>query len=127
MAEPDRRPLPTDVPRPTSGRENNRAFIYAVCGAGLVLAIVLAFNFAGPPGPGREVDLTNPTPRAASAPAQAPSTQPASPTTDTVTPQRGDTPTPPGRESVGAPVGGNAPAAAVPPATAASAPASPAQ
>ncbi len=126
MAETDRRPLPTDVPRPTSGRENNKAFIYAVCGAGLVLAIVLAFNFAGPPGPGRNVDLTNPSPAGApteqsspTAPSAPPST---SGSTDTVAPQRGDTPASPGREGVGAPVGGSAPAPVQTPSPNASAP-----
>lgn len=121
--QPEQQP---QQPRPTSGKENNKAFFFALGGVALVLAIVLMFNFVGPPGPGQDVDLTNQKassssqPATAPAPAQSPSTQ------ETVTPARGDTPNSPGREAVGAPAGGTAPSAMEPPSGVASQPAAPA-
>lgn len=99
MNAPHRTPVAEQRPS-TSGRENRKLFYFAIFGAALVLGIVLAFNFAGPPGPGRKVDIVNPAPRS-DAPVAPELSSP-------VGPQRGDTPNTPGREAIGAPKGGSA-------------------
>lgn len=91
------------VKKRTSTRDNKRAFRIAVTGAVIALAAVLAFNFMAPrdrlEGPGE-----SPTPSMTQGANQSggPSGNGA---VQQATPQRGDSPTAPGRESVGAPVG----------------------
>lgn len=104
---------PPQQPRPTSGKENNKAFFFALGGVALVLAIVLMFNFVGPPGPGQQVDLMNQKAGSSSEPGAVPAQAPSE--NGTVAPTRGDTPTAPGLEAIGAPAGGTAPSVMDPP------------
>ncbi|MDP3230512.1 MAG: hypothetical protein Q8N13_21415 [Acidovorax sp.] len=107
--EPQNRQTPPSTPRPTSGKENNKVFIFAVAGAAVVLGIVLAFNLLGPPGPAGEVELTNQKPNTPASSSQSPSPSPGSQTSPaaagTTVPLRGDTPHAPERQGVGAPAG----------------------
>lgn len=115
-----------DKPRPTNGRENAKLMYFFVGAAVLVLLIVLGFNFLGPEGASRtgigDGPAQSPAGSTTGGPSPAPnagagtgiaenSTVPA-PGANTAgngvqstVPQRPDSPTPAGRESVGAPVG----------------------
>lgn len=127
-APPDDRPPPhatataqpsAPAPRPTSGRENKGLMAFFIAAAVLALLIVLGFNLLGPEGASRTgvgdgpaqssagPTTGGPSPGAdrSSAGGAAPSGATA-PTVESPAPQAADTPTAPGRESVGAPKGG---------------------
>ena len=115
------------TPQPTSGKENNKVFLFAVAGATVVLGIVLAFNLLGPPGPAGEVELTNQKPSTPASSTQSPESPTSPAAAGNTAPQRGDTPHAPERQGVGAPTGAatspapaNAGASAAPADTAAS-------
>ncbi|ADX45759.1 hypothetical protein Acav_1842 [Paracidovorax avenae ATCC 19860] len=86
-----------------SNRDNRRGWWMAVATAAIVLAAVIAFNLLGPKNPARPPGDGHKTPASQGAaqsggPAPDGSVQGAAP-------QRSDTPTPSGREGVGAPAG----------------------
>lgn len=112
-------------PQPTSARENSGLMYFFIGAAVLALLIVLGFNALGPEGASRTgvgdgpaqshsgPTTGGPSPDAdaragagAAGPATAGQAAGAGTTVVAPTPQVGDTPTPPGRESVGAPAGG---------------------
>ena len=105
------------APRPTSGRENKGLMAFFIAAAVLALLIVLGFNLLGPEGASRTgvgdgpaqspagPTTGGPSPGADRAQGTAPSGA-TTPTVESSAPQAADTPTAPGRESVGAPKGG---------------------
>ena len=126
-SHPSADPAPGPAPRPTSGRENGGLMYFFIGAAVLALLLVVGFNMLGPDGASRTgvgdgpaqssagPTTGGPSPGAATQAGAAGSSQnegatgagTGSPTTTTANPaQRGDTPTPVGRESVGAPAGG---------------------
>lgn len=113
------------VPKPTSGRENSGLMYFFIGAATLALLVVLGFNLLGPEGAsrtgvgdgpaqapaGQTIGGPNPRSDAAGAGAGAGTTGAeqggsASPSVNATVPQAPDSPTPPGREGVGAPMGG---------------------
>jgi hypothetical protein len=102
----------------TSGKENQKLFYFALGGAALVLALVLGFNFAGPPGPGQRTDIVGSqgAPKDAVSPAATPGlTAPLGAASGaqgrggSAEAPRADTPNSPGRENIGAPKAGGSP------------------
>lgn len=101
MANPDRAPRtesPGLVSKSTNPAQNKTAFYIALAGAAVAIIAVIGFNVMAPKGrldaPGTAVTA----PESQNIPADKSSGTQASP-------QRADTPTPTGREAVGAPVG----------------------
>ncbi|MGY8573747.1 hypothetical protein L0935_21050, partial [Paracidovorax citrulli] len=96
------------APESRSNRDNRRGWWMAVATAAIVLTAVLAFNLLGPKNPVRPPGEGHETPASQGA-AQTGGPVPDG-SVEGAAPQRSDTPTPAGREGMGAPAGA-APAA----------------
>jgi hypothetical protein len=126
-SKPSARTAQGPVPQPTSGRENSKLMYFFIGAAVLALLLVLSFNALGPEGASRtgigDGPAQSPAGPTTGGPSPATGTdgdaagaqnsgaaRPGAGGATTITtpaPQAADTPTPPGRESVGAPVGGS--------------------
>lgn len=101
MANPDRAPKtesPISVSKSTNPAQNKTAFYIAIAGAAVAIIAVIGFNVMAPKG---RLDAPG---KAATGPASQNNPVDTSSGTQ-ASPQRADTPTPTGREAVGAPVG----------------------
>lgn len=105
---PDAAPAPSPTPSPTLRDEKRMKRAVAILLVVVVLA-VLAFNMMAPRDRLRAPDEAA-TPAATEQRQQPATTAPGDGTTQRVTPEGTDSPTPPGREGMGAPAGA-APAA----------------
>lgn len=95
--------------RPTSVRDNLRAFRMAAIGAAVALAIIIAFNVMAPKDRLDAPAGTGGAPAAGQGAQQTGGPSGSDPVQRTA-PQQGDSPTAPGREGVGAPQGSAVPA-----------------
>lgn len=91
--------------RPTSARDGRRALRMAAAGAIVALAVVIAFNLMAPKGRLHAPAGTGSAPAMDQGAQQSGGPSGSVDPVQQAAPQRGDSPTAPGREAVGAPQG----------------------